>query len=221
MAQGQHHPQRAVRVKPLPRLLAFTDDRVASLDDLGERAAAIAAVGSAVALVARLPGGSTDQLASLALRFVALARPPMASVFVMDRIDVAMATGADGVVVDSACVLQIPMPGSARTYGSYALVHSVEEAQAAVDDGTSGLVLGTIWPTASHPGREPAGPGLIDRVARCGVPVWAIGGVTAERAREAREAGAWGVASISAVWDAIHPNQAALELLDAWRSTEE
>ena len=74
-------------MRPLPRLLAFVDDRVAALEDLGVRAAAIAAVGPAVGLVARIPAGSADTLTALAARLVALAAPPMATVLVSGRAD--------------------------------------------------------------------------------------------------------------------------------------
>ena len=213
-------------MKPLPRLLAFTDDRVAALPDFAQRVAAITAVGSAAGLVARLPTGSADQLASLTARIIALAHPPMASVFVTGRADIAAAAGACGVVARDGdidvsqmrAVLQRRPAGGTLVLRS---VHSLEAAVAAVDAGADGLILGSIWQTPSHPGRKGVGPAIIDRVARCGVPVWAIGGVTVERVHEAREAGAWGVAAITALWDATDVNRAALALLGPWRIPEE
>ncbi len=80
-------------------MLAYTDDRVSQLDDLGVRAAALAAVGPAIALIARRPAGTADQLAALAQRLVALVAPPMATVFVTGRSDIALATGATGVIL--------------------------------------------------------------------------------------------------------------------------
>jgi thiamine-phosphate pyrophosphorylase len=62
----------------------------------------------------------------------------------------------------------------------------------------------------------PAGPGLIADLAPLGVPVIAIGGITPARAREAREAGAWGVAAIRSLWHATHPADAALACLAPW-----
>ncbi len=55
-----------------------------------------------------------------------------------------------------------------------------------------------------------------EQVSRLGCPVIAIGGVTAERCRELRDAGAHGVAAITALWDAPHPYQAARALLAPW-----
>ena len=52
--------------------------------------------------------------------------------------------------------------------------------------------------------------------AALGVPVIAIGGVTAARIGELRDAGAWGVAAIGALWRAADPAAAALAMLEPW-----
>src|SRR6185503_20574088 len=83
--------------RPLPRIHAISDAEVLALDDLGVRAAALAAGGSAVALHARDRAATTRVLIAAAERFVALARPPEAAVFVNGRPDVAAALGAHGV----------------------------------------------------------------------------------------------------------------------------
>jgi thiamine-phosphate pyrophosphorylase len=49
-----------------------------------------------------------------------------------------------------------------------------------------------------------------------GLPVIAIGGITPERAMEARDAGAYGVAVISAAWRAPDSAAAAMALLAPW-----
>ncbi|MGH7592275.1 MAG: thiamine phosphate synthase [Gemmatimonadales bacterium] len=196
----------------------MSDDRVAALDDLGTRAAAIAATGPQVALVARLPNGSTDRLASLAQRFIALAAPPMAAVMVTGRADVAMAVGADGVILRQRDldVAVVSILFAARHRLIFCSVHSEPEAVAAVRAGADALIVGTIWPSATHSERPPAGTPLLERVVSLGVPAYAIGGVTAARAIEARAAGAWGVAAIGAVWDAPQPYRAAMELAEVW-----
>lgn len=206
-----------LRVRPLPRLLAYLDDRVAGRDDLGVGLAAIAAAGPAVALVARLPGGTTDALAALAARCVANATPPEAQVLVAGRVDVALATGADGVVARRDDLPIAELRALARQRGGctiLASVHSRDEAAAALTAGADGLVVGTIWASASHPGRPGAGVGLLRECAALGAPVWAIGGVTAARVSEARDAGAWGVAAISALWDPSDHFKATMAMLD-------
>lgn len=201
-------------MRPLPRLLAPADAAVAARDDLGVRAAALAATGPALALIARLPGGTTDALHRLALRFAALVRPPMAALLVTGRADVALAAAADGVVLRAG---DLPVREARRLLPGACLirsVHSEAEASAAADDGADALLLGAIWPTATHPDRAPLGLEPLARVAALGVPTFAIGGVTPARARDAREAGAWGVAAIGALWLAHDPARAARAFLE-------
>jgi thiamine-phosphate diphosphorylase len=89
-------------------------------------------------------------------------------------------------------------------------------AKAARDEGADYLLAGHVYDTPSHPDQPPRGPALVEQAARTGLPVIAIGGVTAERARELRDAGAWGVAAVRALWDAADPAAAALALLTPW-----
>lgn len=202
-------------MRPLPRLLAFTDDRIGALDDLDRRAAAIASVGPAVGLVARLPNGSTDRLATLAERFVTLATPPMASVFVTGRADVAKAVRANGVILRMGD-LDVPSLRFAQDAVVLRSVHSLAEAESALATGADGMIVGSIWPTTTHPDRTAAGTELLRQVVSLGSPTYAIGGVTAARAAEARNAGAWGVAAITAVWDAENSYDAAMDLVTPW-----
>ena len=95
-------------------------------------------------------------------------------------------------------------------------MHSTEEARAALEAGADFLIVGPIYSTTSHPDRPAAGPGLVTEVARLGRPVIAIGGVTPERSPQLREAGAYGIAAITAAWHVRDPAAAALALLAPW-----
>ena len=207
-------------MRPWPRVLAFTDDAVASRDDFGVRAAAFAAAGPAAAIVARLPAGTADRLAALTGRVVALAAPPMAAVWVTGRADVALACGAQGVVTrrDDLAPADVRRLAGDRLV-RVASIHSRDEAERAMAGGAEALVAGMIWPSPTHPGRAAAGLDLIEQVAPLGAPVYAIGGVSPERAGAVRDAGAWGVAAIRAVWDAPDSYRAALTLLAPWQAT--
>jgi thiamine-phosphate pyrophosphorylase len=204
-------------MRQLPRVLAFTNDAVAAREDLGVRAAALAAGGPDVALVARLPDGNADTLAALADRFVRLARAPEAQVLVTGRADIAAATGAHGVILRGGDVSVATARRIIRPGGEPLIVlcsaHTVAEVEAAAREGADAVVLGTIWPSASHPGRPGAGVELLAAATAFGVPVIAIGGVTPARAREAVAAGAWGVAAIGALWEAPKPYLAVMEML--------
>lgn len=208
-------------MNPVPRVLAYTNDAVAAHDDLGVRAAALAAGGPAVALVARLPHGNADALAALADRFVRLARAPRAQVLVTGRADIAAATDAHGVIlrggdVSVATARRIVRPGG-HPLLVLRSVHTLAEVEAAAREGADAVVLGTIWPSASHPGREGAGMELLTAATAFGVPVLAIGGVTPARAREAVAAGAWGVAAIGALWEGRKPYLAVKEMVESVR----
>lgn len=203
-------------LRPLPRLHAVTDARVRALPDLAVRAAAIAAAGPAVALHARDRAASGADLARLASRFVALARPPEASVFVNGRPDIAAATGAQGVQLGGHDLAPADARRSFPAGWVGRSVHDLAEAEAAVAEGADYLLVGHVFDTASHPGQPAAGLGLVREASRLGRPVIAIGGITAARAAAARDAGAWGVAAITALWDAADPARAARDLLAPW-----
>jgi thiamine-phosphate diphosphorylase len=203
-------------VRPLPRLHAITDDAVLADADVGIRAAAIAAAGPAVALHVRARKSLGASLARSVTRFIALASPPEAAVFVNGRPDLALAVGAQGVqlgtrdlsVADARTVF--PRGWIGRS------VHNVDESRAAVDEGPDFLLLGTIFVTPSHPGAPPLGLATLERVAGLGLPVIAIGGITAESTASVRDAGAWGVAAVRALWSAADPYAAAMSLLAPW-----
>jgi thiamine-phosphate pyrophosphorylase len=203
-------------VRPLPRLHAVTDADVLAAPDFGIRAAAIAAAGPAVALHARDRTAGGVELARAAARLLALARPPEAAVFVSGRPDIAAALGAQGVQLAAGDLC----PADARrVLGPGWIgcsVHALAEAEAALAEGADFLLVGSVYETVSHPGRPPAGLGLVRAAAALGRPVIAIGGIDAARAREACDAGAYGVAAIGALWRATDPAAAALALLAPW-----
>ncbi|MEO8139745.1 MAG: thiamine phosphate synthase [Gemmatimonadota bacterium] len=206
-------------MRPLPRLHAVTDAGVLARDDFGIQAAAIAAGGASVALHARDRTASAVRLTAVTERLMALSRPPEASVFVNARPDIAAALGAQGTQLGGS---DLP-PNEVRAAFSRSWrgwigssVHSVEEATRARDEGADYLLVGSIFETASHPGQRAVGPGLIAAIARLRLPVIAIGGMTVERAVVVRDAGAYGLAAISALWNAGDPAAAALALLAPW-----
>jgi len=93
-------------------------------------------------------------------------------------------------------------------------VHGVDAALAAAQEGAAYLVLGTIFPTPSKPGRPGAGAELIRAVTSLvRAPVFAIGGITPDLAGVAIAAGAHGVAVQRAILDSPNPEGATRLLL--------
>ncbi|MBI4492138.1 MAG: thiamine phosphate synthase, partial [Chloroflexi bacterium] len=199
----------------LPRpLLYLVTDRRAAREPL---AAAVArAVEGGVHLVqVREKDLSAQELLRL-VEEVRLAVAGRALVLVNDRLDVALAADADGVHLPGN---SLPPPAARRLLGPRLLgrsVHSAEEAAEVEHQGVDYLLLGTIFPTNSKPGHPGAGLELVRQTrARCSLPLIAIGGLNADNAASAIEAGADGVATISAILGAADPAAAAARLREA------
>lgn len=80
--------------------------------------------------------------------------------------------------------------------------HSVREGVTAARRGADLVFVSPVYPTRSHPGARTLGPHGFARIARTiAVPVIALGGMNAERARRLCALGAWGWAAIDA-WTA-------------------
>ena len=132
-----------------------------------------------------------------------------------DRIDVALAVGADGVhlPVDSFAAGDArALVGPGRLIG--VSTHSLEQAQRASAAGADFVVFGPVFAT---PSKRPFGPPLgLEALAQAAgavsVPVFAIGGVTVARADAVCRHGAHGIAAIAAVLEATDPTAAARAL---------
>lgn len=198
----------------LPRLHAITDERIARREDLDEIARQLAAAGGAdLALHARGRSLSGLEHYDLAKR---LSVYPPTRLFVNDRLDVALATSAQGVQLAAGSLA----PADARRihprWWIGKSVHDLHDAEAAQAAGADYLLVGPVFPTATHPDREPLDSGRLREIARLGLPVIAIGGVTPERVRELKNyAGIHGVAAIRALWDAADPRDAVRRVLEA------
>jgi thiamine-phosphate pyrophosphorylase len=137
---------------------------------------------------------------------------------VNDRIDVGLAVGADGFQLGAGSLpLHTVRQLTGENYLLGVSVHSAEEAQAATTGGADLLLAGTIFASHSHPERPGSGPSLLSeirqRIGSC--PLLAIGGINSKNARLAIEAGADGVAVISALLQAPDIALATQELRTA------
>ena len=137
-------------------------------------------------------------LSSLVEGIVGVTRGSSTRVVVNDRVDVALTSGADGVHLRSdslpaARVRAMAPPGFLIGRS----VHRAEDAAAAGD--VDYLVAGTVFPTTSKPGlHDFLGLSGLTSIARAAtVPVFAVGGMSIERAGEVAAAGAGGFAAIS------------------------
>ncbi len=142
---------------------------------------------------------ATRELAELAAAAVGISRGSSTRMVVNDRLDIAMAVGADGIHLGGQSA---PSEVVRRHAGTGFVVgvscHSLDEAIQAEAGGADYLLLGPIFDT---PSKRRYGPPLgLDKLSevtkRIKLPVLALGGITVERVRTCLEAGATGIAGI-------------------------
>jgi thiamine-phosphate pyrophosphorylase len=164
----------------------------------------------------RDPHSKTHALVEEARALAEIARAARVPFIVNDRVDVALAAGADGVHVgqsDMAPADARRLIGPDRILG---LSITSEEDLARSDlTGVDYLGVGPIYPSPTKTDAAPAMAigGLRAIAARTRLPIVAIGGLHAGNAAEAIAAGAAGVAVVSAICVAPDPTAAARELL--------
>lgn len=171
--------------------------------------------GGATVVQLREKAASTRAMIELGQALLEITRAAGIPLIVNDRVDVALAIGAEGVHVgqdDMPAAMARRLIGPDRILGVSA--RTVEEAIQAERDGADYLGAGDVFGTPTKPD---AGPpigveGLRQIVRAVSIPVVAIGGVTPQNASAAIGAGAVGVAVISAVVGAPDPEAAARQL---------
>jgi len=155
------------------------------------------------------------------LKEVLAEAPTPVPLIINDRLDVALASGADGVHVG-----QTDMPPSViRRYLPHAIiglsVESLAHAHAVRDQALPVDYLGVspIFSTPTKPdAATPLGlQGLAAIRALSSLPLIAIGGIGPSNAADVLTAGANGIAVVSAICSAASPEEAARRLMDLIR----
>ena len=153
----------------------------------------------------RIPGADADVLAAVAKRAQAICAPRGAALLINGEpgiaAEIATRVGARGIHVPARYLGR----GTARRSVSTGLVgvscHDRAELNAAIDMGADFAVVSPVQPTASHPRAASLGwEGLRELVDGLPLPVYALGGVNESDLDAAWNAGAIGVAGISAFW---------------------
>jgi len=216
---GMRSPQRDPERKPDLRLYAIVDPERAGGNPLPELAWLIAA-GGATLVQLRDKHGDTRAMVEVARAIKANLEPMRVPLLINDRVDVALAAGADGVHLgqeDTAIAdARRLLPADAIIGLS---VKTAAQAEAAPIDLLDYAAIGGVFATSSKDNPDPPigveGLRHIARVfrRRCpDLPLCAIAGIDETNARSIIAAGVDGVAVISALSLAASPADAAREL---------
>lgn len=174
--------------------------------------------GGAPSVQLRLKDGVAREMVELARALAEDTRAAGALLFVNDRVDVALAAGADGAHVGED---DLPVEAARRIVPPGFLLgvsaDTPEAARAAERAGADYVGVGPVYATPSKADAgDPVGTARIAAVASAiAIPAVGIGGIAVENARAVMEAGAAGVAVIGAVMRAPDPEAAARALLAA------
>ena len=142
---------------------------------------------------------SARELLALAKAAAALCRGSKTRLLVNDRLEIALAAGADGLHVPSHGLPVAEVRGRFPELLLGASCHTVEEVRRAEEGGANFVVFGPVFETASkRTYGPPVGVEKLMHAAQAAkIPVLALGGVTLENAGGCLRAGAAGIAAIS------------------------
>jgi thiamine-phosphate pyrophosphorylase len=184
--------------------------------DRDDEALARALVGEARVLQVRIKPRTGRCEAAELIRIARLARRVCddagAALIVNDRIDVALAAGADGVHLGQT---DLPIADARRVSGKLWIgisTHNVAQVRAACDAGADYLGFGPVFATSTKQNPDPVQDlsGLRAAVAAAGGrPIVAIGGITAANIDDIYRTGAHALCAISAVNEARDPGGTA------------
>lgn len=144
---------------------------------------------------------TAPQYAKLAEQALACCRRHDARLLLNAQADVAQALRADGVHLTStrlmACETR-PLPSGLLVS---AACHDARQVLHANRIEADLLTISPVLPTATHTTAEPLGwPRFRELVALTTIPVYALGGMSADTLAEAQKAGAHGIAAIRSLW---------------------
>ena len=172
--------------------------------------------GGAKAIQLREKDLDTRELLKLAYKMRELTARYDARLFINDRLDIALAAGADGVHLTQN---SIPADAVRKVIKEKLMIgvstHSLKEAKEAEEAGADFITLGPIYRTPSKlKYGKPLGLDKLGEVSRkVRIPVFALGGIKSHRVKAAKKAGAYGAAMISEIFGAGNIERKAEEII--------
>ncbi len=198
-------------IPSVPFLCVITDETLCPVT-LAEEALK----GGAAMIQLRHKTASGNQLFNWAVEIRRRCQEYHALCIINDRIDIALASKADGVHLGQQ---DMPAGAARKLLGEMGIIgvtaSSAEEALQAEQDGANYIGFGHIYPTRSKlKESSPLGLDILQKTAtRISLPILAIGGINHQNAASVIAHGASGIAVISAVSRVQAPSVAARELV--------
>ncbi|MEE4243458.1 MAG: thiamine phosphate synthase [Desulfopila sp.] len=202
--------------------LYLVTDRRLSLGRSNQEVVAAAVAGGVSCVQLREKNLDTRSFVAEAEALMSLLQPLRIPLIINDRVDIALAVGADGVhlgqndmkIEDARRLL-----GNSKIIGISAecLDHAVRAEKAGADYIGISPVYATATKADTAPPLGPEGVAEIRRRVR--LPLVAIGGIHRENSATVLQAGADGLAVVSAIVQAASPQEAARELLRGIQQT--
>lgn len=201
------------------RLYVIPDRVIGSPRSLAEQAS-LALDGGATAIQLRDKTMPSSEMAKIARSITGLCHSRGAKLFVNDRLEVALTAGADGCHLgQSDYPLSKARKVAPRPFLLGLSVHNPEQARIAEEEGADYIGVGAVFPTGSKDDTSVIGlDGLMEIAKSTTLPIVAIGGISVKNVRSVMEAGASGIAVISAVVGRPDPTASARELLELVKS---
>ncbi len=207
-------------MKKIGKLHVLTDtDLQSSFSHM--QLAELAIAGGADTIQFRQKSGETIQLIRVAEQIQALCKRAGACFIVNDRVDVAIASHADGVHLGQG---DFPIPLARKLLGETVIIGgsagNEEEARKCFLEGADYIGFGPVFSTSSKIDAGPAsGLELFSQIVeKIPLPIVAIGGINKDNVLLVRESGAHGIAVISAVCCDKNPQEATRRLAHLWET---
>ena len=182
--------------------------------------------GGADCIQLRAKGIADDKLFALAETFVGICKNGGILSVINDRVDIAVAAGADGLHVGQN---DLPIEQARKLQASPLVIgkstHSVEQLLAACKERPAYAALGPVFATGTKPDVKPVGLEYVEQAAEIladeGIGNVAIGGITTDNVEQVLAAGAASIAVCAAVTKAKEPTAACRSLkekIDAFKA---
>jgi thiamine-phosphate pyrophosphorylase len=173
--------------------------------------------GGADCIQLRAKDADDDKLFAMAVEFVRICRAANVLCIINDRVDIAVAAGADGVHLGQD---DLPIEYARKLQLAPLIIgkstHSLEQLTAVCKDHPSYVSLGPVFATRTKPTAEPVGLDYVRQatgeLADTGIGNVAIGGITLDNVEEVLNAGAGAIAVCAAVTETSDPTAACRAL---------